>query len=159
MDVHGFRAELGVQSGHSPCGQPVEIPAYVIHIVPDPESYFFYSSLKGSLNAPGQLPGQTPAKQGIFGWLRDLWNKSDARQLEEAINETQTKIDAALTALEVKLHPELYDHAWRGQKPGPSDGLDRDAWPLPASVPRRPRLTPLRAQMRPVTGEPISTSF
>ena len=50
------------------------------------------------------------------------------------IYRTRGKVDAALEALDVKLHPELYAHAWRGQTPGPDHGLDRDAWPLPPSV-------------------------
>lgn len=63
-----------------------------------------------------------------------LAGKSEARQLEDVIADTQAKVDAALEAMEVRLHPELYAHAWRGQRAGPEDGLERDAWPLPERV-------------------------
>ncbi len=65
-----------------------------------------------------------------------LAGKSEARQLEDVIADTQAKVDEALEAMEVRLHPELYAYAWRGQRPGPEDGMDRDAWPLPGHVAR-----------------------
>lgn len=64
-------------------------------------------------------------------WFRD---KSDAETLEEAITQTQGKVDAALGALDIALHMELYTHAWRGQTPGRMTGLDYEAWPLPDYV-------------------------
>lgn len=65
------------------------------------------------------------------GWLG---GPSDARKLEEAISETQVKVDAALENLEIVLHPELYSFAYKGQPPGKLTGMDYDAWPLPDYV-------------------------
>jgi hypothetical protein len=65
-----------------------------------------------------------------------LAGKSEARQLEDVIADTQAKVDDALEAMEMRLHPQLYAHAWRRQRPGPEDGLSRDAWPLPQKVAR-----------------------
>ncbi|MEM9970767.1 MAG: hypothetical protein AAF762_06670 [Pseudomonadota bacterium] len=60
--------------------------------------------------------------------------KSDDAKLEDHIRDVQGRVDAALADLEVKLHRELYNHAWRGQPPGPLTGMDYDAWPLPGHV-------------------------
>ena len=73
------------------------------------------------------------AQVGRAHWLA---GKSEARQLEEVIEDTQSKVDAALEAMEVRLHPQLHTHAWRGQRPGPSDEMDPDAWPLPDRIAR-----------------------
>jgi hypothetical protein len=63
-----------------------------------------------------------------------LTGKSDERKLEEAIADTQSKVDAALENIEITLHPELYSHAYQGQPPGRLSGMDYDAWPLPGFV-------------------------
>lgn len=59
--------------------------------------------------------------------------KAEARLAAE-IDETRSRVEAALGRVDVTLHPELYDHAWRDGYKGPVSGLDRDAWPLPAYV-------------------------
>lgn len=60
--------------------------------------------------------------------------KSDAAKLEDSIEETKQKVDAALHEIEIVLHIELYRHAYRGQAPGRLVGMDHDAWPLPDFV-------------------------
>ena len=60
--------------------------------------------------------------------------KTDEERLEESIAETQSKVDGALAAMEVTLHPELHRHAYRGTTPGPRTGMDTEAWPLPPFV-------------------------
>lgn len=65
------------------------------------------------------------------GWTRQ---KTDAQKLEDGIQETRDKVDAALREIEITLHMDLYRHAWRGQPPGRLTGVDYDAWPLPAYV-------------------------
>lgn len=60
--------------------------------------------------------------------------KSKAEKLEARIIETQTKVDQALALMEVTLHIDLYDHAYRGVVPDPLSGLDPDGWPLPDYV-------------------------
>lgn len=64
------------------------------------------------------------------GFLRE---KSDGEKLESSIAETQGKVDAALATMEITLHRELFDHAYRGA-PASRRDLDYDAWPLPAYV-------------------------
>lgn len=64
-------------------------------------------------------------------WLAE---KSDARKLEEGIADTKDKVDTALMNAEIRLHMELYRHAYRGQPPGRLTGMDFEAWPLPAYV-------------------------
>lgn len=64
-------------------------------------------------------------------WTRQ---KTDAQKLEAGIEETKGKVDSALAQIEIKLHMELYRHAWRGGPPGRLTGVDYDAWPLPAYV-------------------------
>ncbi len=69
--------------------------------------------------------------------LDGLWRgKSDTEKLEVSIAQTQGPVDAALELLEIRLHIELYRHAWRGGAPGPLKGMDYEAWPLPASISR-----------------------
>ncbi|MEM7190398.1 MAG: hypothetical protein AAF439_12365 [Pseudomonadota bacterium] len=57
--------------------------------------------------------------------------------LEALIEEKKSVIDAALSRIEISLHRDLYLHAWRGQRPGPVTGMDREAWPLPDFVRER----------------------
>lgn len=68
--------------------------------------------------------------------LPESWTrrKTDAQKLEQGIEETKGKVDAALESVEITLHMELYRHAWRGQPPGKLTGMDYDAWPLPNYV-------------------------
>lgn len=66
-----------------------------------------------------------------------LRSKSAEEQLEELIEEKKSVIDDALARIEITLHRDLYAHAWRGQRPGPMTGMDRDAWPLPDFVQER----------------------
>ncbi|WP_179378445.1 hypothetical protein [Jannaschia marina] len=70
-------------------------------------------------------------RRPLPGMLR---RKSDEEQLEAAITETQTRVDAALRDLEIVLHIDLFRHAWRGRTGGRLTGMDYDAWPLPDFV-------------------------
>lgn len=65
---------------------------------------------------------------------RAVQGKSAEAELEDLIETKKTTIDAALARIDIRLHPDLYAHAWRGQGPGPMTGMDRDAWPLPDFV-------------------------
>lgn len=61
--------------------------------------------------------------------------RSDRAALEMRIEGTQARVDAALEGLEVRLHRELYVHAYRGAaRAGPMSGIELDAWPLPDHV-------------------------
>lgn len=67
--------------------------------------------------------------------LPSLWTKkSDAAKLEQSIQDTQTKVDAALSGMAVTIHRELWTHAYKGTSPGRMTGMDKDAWPLPEFV-------------------------
>lgn len=60
--------------------------------------------------------------------------KSDEAKLEQSIEETKQKVDVALRACEVKLHVDLYVHAF-GERPHDQfEGMDFEAWPLPEFV-------------------------
>jgi len=63
-----------------------------------------------------------------------LRGKSDATKLEDNISATQSKVDAALAAMEIVLHRELWVHAYKGTTPGRMTGMVYDAWPLPEFV-------------------------
>ncbi|MEM6372874.1 MAG: hypothetical protein AAF727_08870 [Pseudomonadota bacterium] len=65
---------------------------------------------------------------------RWLAGKSDASKLEDSIEATQTKVDTALESLNIRLHKELFDHAFRHGGRGKRADLDYDAWPLPGYV-------------------------
>ena len=60
--------------------------------------------------------------------------KSDETRLEDSINATKQKVDAALADFDIVLHLDLCKHAYRGQMPEHLAGLDHDAWPLPDFV-------------------------
>ncbi len=63
-----------------------------------------------------------------------LRGKSDETKLEDSIEVTKSRVDAALRGLTIVLHRDLYRHAWREGRPGPLNEIDYDAWPLPAHV-------------------------
>ncbi len=65
------------------------------------------------------------------GWLA---GKSDATKLEENIEATKAKVDTALQNLEIKLHEELYQYAYRDGTRGKRADIEYDAWPLPSFV-------------------------
>lgn len=67
----------------------------------------------------------------IPAWVK---GKSDEGKLEDQIEATQARVDAALASIEVVLHRDLYEHAWKGAAPGPLTGIDYDAWPLPGHM-------------------------
>ena len=60
--------------------------------------------------------------------------KSDATKLEQSIEETKDKVDAALRDFDVTLHADLYFHAFGERPHGAYEGMDFDAWPLPNFV-------------------------
>ncbi len=94
------------------------LPAFVAHVV-----------LLVALSAGKMVWSALP----LPGFLR---GKSDDEKLESSIEETQAKVDQALTGMEITLHRELYRHAYRGAAPGPLIDMDYDAWPLPDYVAR-----------------------
>ncbi|MEM9062529.1 MAG: hypothetical protein AAGD13_18865 [Pseudomonadota bacterium] len=74
-------------------------------------------------------------RQSMLG--RAVAGKSADAALEDLIEEKKSVIDAALARIDVELHPDLYRFAWRGQRPGPMTGINRNAWPLPDFVAKR----------------------
>lgn len=68
---------------------------------------------------------------GFAGLLR---GKSDEAKLVDEFEKTRGQVEDALSRVEVTIHPELYDHAYRYGLKGKISGMDRDAWPLPAYV-------------------------
>jgi hypothetical protein len=60
--------------------------------------------------------------------------KSDAAKLEDSIEATKSKVEDALANLDIHLHDELFQHAFRDGGRGKRADLDLDAWPLPAYV-------------------------
>ena len=68
---------------------------------------------------------------GLAGLLK---GRSAEAKLADEIDKTKGQVEAALERVEVTLHPELYDHAYRHGLKGPRSGLDRAAWPLPDYV-------------------------
>lgn len=63
-----------------------------------------------------------------------LKGKSDHAKLEQSIEDTKSKVDTALEAMNVTLHSELADHAYKGNLPADLAGLKYDEWPLPHYV-------------------------
>ncbi|KAJ55942.1 hypothetical protein ACMU_09255 [Actibacterium mucosum KCTC 23349] len=57
-----------------------------------------------------------------------------AQSVGEEIEKTKSQVEDALTRIEVTVHPELHDFAWRDGPRGPIGGMDRNAWPLPDYV-------------------------
>ena len=60
--------------------------------------------------------------------------KSDAVKLEQSIEATRGKVDAALANIDIRLHEALYDHAFRDGTRGKRADIEYDAWPLPGYV-------------------------
>lgn len=93
--------------------------------------------LVGGLVASLVLAAALSVGRQVFGGLklpRLLGGKSDAAKLADEIETTKAQVEDALTRIEVTLHRELYDHAWRDGGGGKVSGLDRQAWPLPDYV-------------------------
>lgn len=67
---------------------------------------------------------------------RTFQRKSSRVALEEKIREKQTIIDEGLSRMEIRIHRDLWVHAWRGQAPGSLVGVDFSAWPLPDFIKR-----------------------
>lgn len=63
-----------------------------------------------------------------------LKGRSAEAKLADEIDKTKVKVEKALRDIQVTLHPELYDFAYRDGHRGPNASLDRDAWPLPQFV-------------------------
>ena len=76
--------------------------------------------------------------QGVANWIQG--GEPNAK-VDAEINEKKRVIDAALERIEIKLHRDLYRHAYIGLAPGPLTGMDYDAWPLPDFVQDRMRST------------------
>lgn len=91
----------------------------------------------GGLVANLVLAVALQAGRSIFGQVRlprVLRGKSAEARLSDEIERTTRQVETALERIEVTLHPELYDHAFRGVDRPPILPLDRDAWPLPDYV-------------------------
>ncbi|MDJ0626921.1 MAG: hypothetical protein QNJ44_01575 [Rhodobacter sp.] len=92
--------------------------------------------LAGSVLAHVVLYVAVSAGRGVLSslGLRDLFRgKSDAARLEERIEGLQGKVDAALSRVEIRLHEELFAHAFPDGL-GKRAGIDYGAWPLPGYV-------------------------
>lgn len=100
-------------------------------------------SISGAIDALGGLAANlvlaTALSLGktVFGDIQRpafLRGKTDEAKLQDEIAATKRKVETALERIEVTLHPELYEHAYRDGPMGRISGLDREAWPLPAHV-------------------------
>lgn len=67
----------------------------------------------------------------IPSWLK---GKTPEMRIEHEVEALRGRVDQALEQIEIKLHPELYAHAYRGHAPGPFPGMSYDTWPLPDMV-------------------------
>ncbi len=63
-----------------------------------------------------------------------LTGRTAEAKLADEIDKTKQKVEGALAEIEVTLHPELYQHAYRDGVLGKNTAMDRDAWPLPEFV-------------------------
>ena len=63
-----------------------------------------------------------------------LKGKTPEARLADEIDRTKGRVETALERIEVTIHPELYEHAYRGGPLGRISGMDRNAWPLPEYV-------------------------
>lgn len=69
-----------------------------------------------------------------LGLQTDKTKRRRARRIEDDIEETKSRVEEALTRIEIVLHGELYSHAYRNTTPGRLTGMDYQAWPLPGYV-------------------------
>lgn len=60
--------------------------------------------------------------------------ESDRLRLESEIARLTAVADRAMGEMPVRLHRDLYAHAWAGHRGGRLTGMDYDAWPLPGYV-------------------------
>ena len=60
--------------------------------------------------------------------------KAPEAKLADKIEDTKSRVEAALARVDVTIYPELFDHACREGRLGRIADMDRDAWPLPAFV-------------------------
>ncbi|MEM6387252.1 MAG: hypothetical protein AAF718_13560 [Pseudomonadota bacterium] len=100
-------------------------------------SIFMPFDLIGEIVANLVLATALSLGKSVFGGLQMpklLKGKTEEAKLQEEIASTKRKVETALERIEVTLHPELYDHAYRDGPLGKISGLDREAWPLPAHV-------------------------
>ncbi|GAA6162785.1 hypothetical protein NBRC116590_04890 [Pelagimonas sp. KU-00592-HH] len=63
-----------------------------------------------------------------------LKGKSDGAKLRDEIEKTKSQVETALQRIEITIHRELYDYAYRDGFMGKISGMDREAWPLPHYV-------------------------
>lgn len=69
-----------------------------------------------------------------FSLPKMLSGRAPEAKLADKIDETKSRVEAALARIDVTIHPELYAHAYRDGYKGRISGMDRDAWPLPSYV-------------------------
>ncbi|MEL6571830.1 MAG: hypothetical protein AAFQ64_09240 [Pseudomonadota bacterium] len=67
-------------------------------------------------------------------WPKWATGKSDEEKLEASIQETQTKVDAALKRMKIRVHPELVRYAYREEIAPKALKVEGDAWPLPSDI-------------------------
>ncbi len=97
----------------------------------------FASDLVGSLVANLVLAIALSVGKKLIGEIslpRFLKSKSAEAKLADEIDRTKTLVETTLERIEITLHRELYDHAYRDGPMGKISGLDREAWPLPNYV-------------------------
>lgn len=71
---------------------------------------------------------------GDFSLPKVFKGKSAESKLQNEIDETKDRVEKALMHIDVVLHPELLKHAETYGRVPSLEGLDPDAWPLPAYV-------------------------
>lgn len=79
------------------------------------------------------LSAGSKVMQGL-GIARVFTAKSDETKLRDEIEKTKSQVETALERIEITIHRELYDHAYRDGYLGKISDMDREAWPLPAYV-------------------------
>ncbi len=78
--------------------------------------------------------GAGKALSSMFSLPSWMKGKSAEAKLEEQVDGLKSQVEAALKSIEVSLHHELYQHAYRGRQGGRTTGMDFDEWPLPSYV-------------------------
>ncbi|MEX3016294.1 hypothetical protein [Gymnodinialimonas hymeniacidonis] len=83
-----------------------------------------------------RVPVKSATSKGQGSLSRRNWlgRRSAEAKLADEIESTKSKVETALAALDVSLHPELLEHAERVGETQKRADLDRDAWPLPEYV-------------------------